>query len=195
MMHRIWARGVRRLRRVRDDAGAILIIALLITTMIAVVVGALLTRGDGSLRASVQLRQVAGDTYAADGAAQVAINALRTGYHPAGSSEPADWVYTNGRIDGDALRAILDGCEIDLSGEAAARASAERLAAAGFVVARKRGNCLDQSGFPRAVQAEDTDFRPIKETEVNVFQNWCIGVLVGLGDTGHGENDFFIVAH
>mgnify|MGYP000853969732 CR=1 FL=1 len=33
-------------------------------------------------------------------------------------------------IDGDALRAILDGCEIDLSGEAAARASAERLAAA-----------------------------------------------------------------
>ncbi|MFA7667703.1 MAG: toprim domain-containing protein, partial [Burkholderiaceae bacterium] len=33
-------------------------------------------------------------------------------------------------IDGDVLRAIVDGCAIDLSGEAAARASADRLARA-----------------------------------------------------------------
>lgn len=98
MTMRVWSRGVGRLRGVRDDTGAILVIALLIVTLIALVVGALLTRGDGSLRASVQLRQVAGDTYAADAAAQIAINALRTGYNPAGGTEPADWVYTNKQI-------------------------------------------------------------------------------------------------
>ncbi len=65
--------------RSRNDEGAVLIFALIITTTIALVVGALLTRGDGSLRATVALRQVAGTSYAADAAANVAINDLRTG--------------------------------------------------------------------------------------------------------------------
>ena len=64
-----------------NDDGAILIIAIVVVTAVALVVGAVLTRGDGSLRATVALRQVAGTTYAADGAAQVAINDLRTGYN------------------------------------------------------------------------------------------------------------------
>ena len=54
----------------------------------------MLTRGDGSLRATVALRQVAGTTYAADGAAQVAINDLRTGYNT-GDAEPAGWAFNN----------------------------------------------------------------------------------------------------
>src|SRR6478672_3453996 len=84
-------------RRPRDDDGAILVIAMIIVTSVALVVGAVLTRGDGSLRATVALRQVAGTTYAADGAAQVAINDLRAGYwDPAATvTKPSGWAFNN----------------------------------------------------------------------------------------------------
>lgn len=69
-----------RLRVPNSDEGAILIFALIIVTTIALVVGTLVTRGDGSLRATLAVRQAAGSSYAADAAANVAINDLRTGY-------------------------------------------------------------------------------------------------------------------
>jgi len=81
-------------RRLRQDDGAILIIAIVVITAVALVVGAVLTRGDGSVRATIALRQVAGTTYAADGAAQIAINDLRTGYNT-GDAEPAGWAFNN----------------------------------------------------------------------------------------------------
>jgi len=79
----------------RDDEGAILIFALIITTTIALVVGVLLTRGDGSLRATLALRQVAGSSYAADAAANIAINDLRTGYGFPGSVPWAESAFNN----------------------------------------------------------------------------------------------------
>src|SRR3954451_18197090 len=87
---------LRRLGRVRrrEDDGALLIIAILITTVVALVTGFVLTQGDGSLRATVALRDVARASYAADGAAQVAINDLRTGYNT-GDAEPTPWYFTN----------------------------------------------------------------------------------------------------
>ncbi len=88
---------IQRLRhRVRpaDDRGALLIIAIIIITVVALVTGAVLTQGEGSLRATVALRDVARASYAADGAAQVAINDLRTGYN-VGGGEPNPWYYTN----------------------------------------------------------------------------------------------------
>lgn len=87
----------RLVRRSFDDRGAILLIAIIIVTVVAVVTGLVLTRGDGSLRATIALRDVARSSYAADGAAQVAINALRTGYN-VGDGEPSPWFYTN--VDG-----------------------------------------------------------------------------------------------
>ncbi|HET6987062.1 MAG TPA: hypothetical protein VFI00_10625 [Kribbella sp.] len=86
-------RRLRGVRRLRDD-GALLIIAIVIITVVALVTGFVLTQGDGSLRATVALRDVARASYAADGAAQVAINDLRTGYNT-GSGEPNSWYYTN----------------------------------------------------------------------------------------------------
>ncbi|WP_182380185.1 hypothetical protein [Nocardioides sp. WS12] len=68
--------------------------AIIIVTVVAVVTGLVLTRGDGSLRATIALRDAARSSYAADGAAQVAINALRTGYNT-GTGEPTPWYYTN----------------------------------------------------------------------------------------------------
>lgn len=62
------------------DEGALLILTIIIITTVAVVVGAVLTRGSGSLMATVALRNVAGTSYSADSAANVAINGLRTGY-------------------------------------------------------------------------------------------------------------------
>ena len=87
---------LRRLRRTgtADDSGALLIIAIVIVTVVALVTGFVLTQGDGSLRATVALRDVARASYSADGAAQVAINDLRTGYN-VGSGEPTPWYYTN----------------------------------------------------------------------------------------------------
>lgn len=84
----------RLVRRSFDDRGAILVIAMIIVTVVAVVTGLVLTRGEGSLRATVVLRDVARSSYAADGAAQVAVNALRTGYN-VGTGEPDPWYYTN----------------------------------------------------------------------------------------------------
>lgn len=86
-----------RLHAVRRDEGAILLFALIIITTIALVVGAVLTRGDGSLRATVALRSVAGSSYAADAAANVAINNLRTGYGFSGNPNESGF---NNSLDG-----------------------------------------------------------------------------------------------
>lgn len=83
----------------RRDDGAILVVAMLVVTVVSLIVGVVLTTGDGSLRATVALREVAGSSYAADGAAKVALNALRTGYSPGdpnGSLLPdSEWGFNN----------------------------------------------------------------------------------------------------
>ncbi|MFC5728190.1 MULTISPECIES: hypothetical protein [Nocardioides] len=84
-----------RRRRAGDDEGAILIMAILVVTVVSLVVGIVLTRGDGSLRATVALREVAGSSYAADGAAQVAINGLRTGHWAGTDPKPPGWGFNN----------------------------------------------------------------------------------------------------
>lgn len=86
--------NIRLRRSPRADEGAILIIAIIVVTVVSVVTGVVLTRGDGSLRATVALRDVARSSYAADAAAQTAINGLRTG-HNVGNGEPTPWYYTN----------------------------------------------------------------------------------------------------
>jgi hypothetical protein len=60
-----------------DDTGATLVLALILITVVAVAIGALLSFGDSSVRVTVALRSQAADSYGADGAAQAAITALR----------------------------------------------------------------------------------------------------------------------
>lgn len=90
-----------RLRRLREDSGAMLIIALIIITVVAVVTGAVLSHGWTNFRATVGLRAVAGTSYAADASAKVAINNLRLGSDAPGWVTPGfpglwdDWVFTN----------------------------------------------------------------------------------------------------
>lgn len=67
---------IRRLRR-SDDTGATLVLVLIIVTVVAVVVAAILSQADTSVRTTEAVRDAAGSTYNADGAAQVAINQLR----------------------------------------------------------------------------------------------------------------------
>ena len=62
-----------------EDRGAALILVLFIVTMIGLAGAALLTFSDTSVRTTIALRDQAGNTYNADGAAQVAINSLSTG--------------------------------------------------------------------------------------------------------------------
>jgi hypothetical protein len=91
----------KRLRTLRDDSGAMLVIALVIITTVAVVTGAVLASGWTNLRATVGLRSVAGTSYAADAAAKIAVNDLRLGARAPGWVAPGfpgpwtDWVYTN----------------------------------------------------------------------------------------------------
>lgn len=92
---------IARMRRMRDDSGAMLVIALIVITTVALVTGALLTHGWTNFRATVGLRGVAGTSYAADAAAKVAINNLRLGATAPGWVDPTfpgswdTWVYTN----------------------------------------------------------------------------------------------------
>jgi len=92
---------IQRVRRLHDDGGAMLVIALVIITTVSLVTGALLAHGGTNFRATVVLRGVAGTAYAADAAAKVAINDLRLGSDAPGWVEPTfpgvwgDWVYTN----------------------------------------------------------------------------------------------------
>jgi hypothetical protein len=62
-----------------DDSGATLVFALVIVTVVALVVGAILGFADTSLRTTVALRAQAASAATADGAAQAAINTLRLG--------------------------------------------------------------------------------------------------------------------
>ena len=67
-----------RLRR-SDDTGATLILALIFITVSAVVVAAILSFVDTSMRTTLAVRGQAGRASAADGAAQLAINKVRNG--------------------------------------------------------------------------------------------------------------------
>ena len=64
-------------RHPRGEDGAALIVVLLLITVFAVGLAALLSLSDTSLRTTVQLRGQAAAAYDADGAAQAAINAIR----------------------------------------------------------------------------------------------------------------------
>lgn len=87
----------------RSDEGAMLIVALIIITVVALVTGALLTLGQGNFLATVSLRKVAANAYASDAAAKLAINDLVLGQkagalasgatYPSGT--PNGWVYDN----------------------------------------------------------------------------------------------------
>lgn len=67
---------VGRLRR-SDDSGATLILALIFITVVSVVVAGILSFVDTSMRTTVAVRDQASRAAAADGAAQLAINAVR----------------------------------------------------------------------------------------------------------------------
>ncbi len=98
-------------RDARDDGGAVLVLALLVITTIALVATAVLVRGNGALRTGVVLRDVAASTYQADAAGDIVVNNLRTGYQDTAGggaslpgNNPADpstpWRFTNALSDG-----------------------------------------------------------------------------------------------
>ncbi|MFF0264209.1 hypothetical protein [Kribbella sp. NPDC004536] len=64
-------------KRITNDDGAALVLALIVITVIALSLSALLTLSDTSVRTTVGLRSQVSDTYNADGAMQAAINNLR----------------------------------------------------------------------------------------------------------------------
>lgn len=67
----------KRITRARGDDGAALVLALIVITVIALSLSALLTLSDTSVRTTVGLRDQVSSTYTADGAMQAAINNLR----------------------------------------------------------------------------------------------------------------------
>lgn len=91
--------------RRKDDEGAILVFAIIIVTAIALITGALLGRGWGNFAATSTLRDVAGQAYASDAAAKVAVTDLVQGAkssvpasvatYPNGADGPGTWVYDN----------------------------------------------------------------------------------------------------
>lgn len=76
---------VRRFAR-SDDSGATLIFALIFITAVAVMIAAVLSFVDTSMRTTVAVRSGAAKAAAADGAAQVAINTLRKSAYAVGGA-------------------------------------------------------------------------------------------------------------
>lgn len=70
-------KALRRRLNPADDTGAMLVFALILITVVALVVGVLLSFGDTSVRTTVALRGQAAQVYGSDGAAEAAITALR----------------------------------------------------------------------------------------------------------------------
>ncbi|MEV8514982.1 hypothetical protein [Dactylosporangium sp. NPDC051484] len=62
-----------------DDSGAALVLALVFITVVAVVIAAVLSFADTSIRTTLRLRDQAAEAAAVDGAAQIAINKLQQG--------------------------------------------------------------------------------------------------------------------
>lgn len=172
------ARFLRRRRdalRERADRGAILVLAIFMVAVVAVVTGAVLTRGEGSLRATVALRDVARSSYAADAAAQVAINDLRTGYN-IGDGEPAPWYYTN---------AIGTGC-FGYDGAAGATVPKDTLTLDDLIP--KQGG-QTQSAMSAAVVCEPEDATGEQGSAVPINNSNKPGnAILTLGDGG--ENGF-----
>jgi hypothetical protein len=89
---------VRAMKAQGGDRGAALIMALILITVVALVTAALLAFSDTSIRTTVALRDQGASAYAADGAAQAAINSLRKGTF---NNDPAQ----NGMCFGSGLSA------------------------------------------------------------------------------------------
>jgi hypothetical protein len=70
--------STRRRRTIRDDdTGSVLVMSLVIVTVVALVVGGLLSYAEANVKATVALRSQAAAAATADGAAQAALNELR----------------------------------------------------------------------------------------------------------------------
>ncbi len=73
--------------RFRDDSGASLVLALAIVTVFSVIIAAVLTFADTSVRTTMALRDQAAESMGAGGAAEIAINTLRQGTYDASSGQ------------------------------------------------------------------------------------------------------------
>ncbi|TIC88840.1 hypothetical protein E8D34_04075 [Nocardioides sp. GY 10113] len=162
--------AIRLRRRRRDDSGTVLIIALIVVTTVALVTGALLSHSGAAMSATVALQGVADRSYAADAAAQVAINDLRLGGKAPGITAPdpdgdgpaerSDWVYTDAGdgagcfgLDGSAARDVLrlDGVASDAG--SAARVECTKVAGTGLYGSGGGVEQNAQNTFPRALTA------------------------------------------
>jgi hypothetical protein len=84
--------AVRRLAR-SDDSGATLVLALIFITVVSVVIAAVLSFVDTSMRTTIAVRDEAAKAAAADAAAQIAINAIRkSGYVSGGAGSCQDQI-------------------------------------------------------------------------------------------------------
>ena len=81
-------RAVARRLAGSDDSGATLILALIFITVVSIVTASILSFVDTSMRTTVAVRSEAGQAAAADGAAQIAINTIRTNKYTGTDSTP-----------------------------------------------------------------------------------------------------------
>jgi hypothetical protein len=107
----------RRLRLWRsDDTGASLVFALVFITVISFVVVAVLSLADASMRATIKLRGQAAEVAAAEGAANIAINALRGSTYTGGGGcfgGTSDLSVPSSQLPGPGTMSALVSCTPD----------------------------------------------------------------------------------
>jgi hypothetical protein len=105
----------------RGDSGAILLIVLFVTTVLAVVIGVVLTSVEVNLRNSTVAQNVENKTYAADGGVEYVIQRLRQ--DPAACSDPALGPWQQNNVTVTLTCASLSGSTTFGSGWAAVTTS------------------------------------------------------------------------
>src|SRR5436305_475750 len=110
--------GARPQKTQRNDDGAALVLVLVVVTVVALVLGALLSFADTSVRTTVNLRDQAASAYEADGALQAAVNNIRnsnfsgqTGQHCFGGSDTLSLPNFNGS-DSAAVSCAADPAKV-----------------------------------------------------------------------------------
>ncbi|HEY0165438.1 MAG TPA: hypothetical protein VGB75_00220 [Jatrophihabitans sp.] len=136
-------KAARRRLDLADDTGATLVLALILITVVALVVGVLLSFGDSSVRTTVALRGQAAAVYGSDGAAAAAITALRRSPFNNNTSSPTHPKCFGAGLTADTL--LLNDFYPGTTGGAASSAAVECTAdpntgAAGGLVKINDGN-------------------------------------------------------
>lgn len=182
-MNRLVSKLAARRARLADDKGASLVLALIFITVVAVVMGVVLSYAETNLRTTVAMRGQAASSAAADGAAKVAVNELRRGpfdgsgdcFGTSGATRTLSNFYTSAGQTGSAAVS----CALDTTNSATSPITTQN-SPPNALIALGKSTDVDQSDQPgEAVYAKINGGDNTVNVEGGVFSQSKINIFHG----------------